>query len=956
MLASSRPARFKRYGFTAALLAGLTAAAAGFSARAQESLMAGDQDLALQETGLETEAEAGMTAAPAGAATVAVRFEPPHIEVAKICDPSTPEDQLLAEWAAWDGKALPDRPAGQIRTDLRRLMEADAIRWFDTITKAYALMPAVDASFDANDALLARVTLLIAAGRLKELTDQRLVEQLLQTDIGASPRLQNILSDLLIQGTGIKADRQRGMELLVAAGYGGNADALLKIVALQQKGTEVPGWDVPPDLAVTMAFGALVGKLDPMICERVARIAREYTGGSIVTRDIGLAEKWYRFAADLGDGASAWKVAEMHLWSEDLVKSNEVLVTYLTKAAEAELPYAQVALGRLYEQGALVPRDLDRAERLFAQAAAYGDRAGLLRYALFLQARAKTDPAYQSRYREILAEFAKGDEAPGWVYIALGDAALADQGRWAGEAEAVAYYTRAEQMGEFDASKRLTPIRFRYATTPEAFYEVVDEVINTVHGGGEIDPMNGLRNAFACRAPNAPQREEADYWNAVSAATGTKTANFSPTELLDLVTNPDPATIATLQSQAMYGRPVALAQYLALLQRSGAPQAQIEFWEAYADRFARVNASRGRLELKFAEIGQNLSDPTAYLRAAVAEGDVEAGIELAEHLMAQDPVANRAAALTLVEPGAALGIGRALRLLPALDPESFPDLAAVAAEYAGQIDARGDFDALVLALPHLADPEQRADYLRRAETITDCSFNQVITLTDALGQIGDAPGFDKWMTIADYVSEADGWRMVEMGDLLRKYRGDAMLVAQLDLYQRGYEAGNITAIHRLLDIVARTGGPEFDPARAADLFVALVQQSDPDDIPRALSRLSQTEPQIQTAALARLDVPELYRVAAEAGNPAGMREHGKILMATAATAEDLALGADWLEKAADKGDVAAMLTYADALAFGLGVPPSRPDALIWLQKAADLGNEDAQSKLRTMALMPEVTQ
>ena len=51
-----------------------------------------------------------------------------------------------------------------------------------------------------------------------------------------------------------------------------------------------------------------------------------------------------------------------------------------------------------------------------------------------------------------------------------------------------------------------------------------------------------------------------------------------------------------------------------------------------------------------------------------------------------------------------------------------------------------------------------------------------------------------------------------------------------------------------------------------------------------------------------------------------------------------------------------MLTYADALAFGLGVAPSRPDALIWLQKAADVGNADAISKLRTMALTPEVTQ
>ena len=224
-----------------------------------------------------------------------------------------------------------------------------------------------------------------------------------------------------MNGTGIAVNKEKGLQLLVAAGYGGNADALLKIVTLQEKGTVVPGWDVPQDIAVTMAFGALVGKMDPMICDRVARIAREYMNGTTVTRDAGLAEKWFRFAADMGDGVSAWKVAEMHMRSEDLVKSNETLITYLTKAADAGLPYAQVALGRLYEQGALVgEKDVERARALYVKAAAFGDRAGLLRNALFLQAQAKVDGAYQPAYRAALEEFAKRADAPAWIFIALG--------------------------------------------------------------------------------------------------------------------------------------------------------------------------------------------------------------------------------------------------------------------------------------------------------------------------------------------------------------------------------------------------------------------------------------------------------------------------------------------------------------------------------------------------------
>lgn len=894
------------------------------------------------------------TAAPQ---TVAVNFEPPRIEVEKICAPSTPDEQLAAQWAAWDGKTLPEMAPDLIQRDLRRLMDADAIRWFDTIEKAHALMPSVDPQFGADKALLARVELLIAAGRLKELTNQRLVDQLMATENGGSPRLQNILADYLMNGTGIAVDKEKGLKLLVAAGYGGNADALLKIVALQEKGTQIPGWDVPSDIAVTMAFGALVGKMDPMICDRVARIAREYMNGEIVTRDVGLAEKWFRFAADMGDGPSAWKVAEMHMRSEDLVKSNDTLIAYMTKAADAGLPYAQVALGRLYEQGALVgKKDVEHARALYEKAAKFGDRAGLLRNALFLQSEAKADAAYQPAYRAALEEFAKRADAPAWIFIALGDFEIADKGRWGGEAAAVAYYEKAEAMGDAGATKRLTPIRFRYATTPKQFYQVIDEVIDTVHTGGEIDPMNGLKDAFSCRAPQAPQRTEALYWEGVSAATGTKTVEFTPSELLALIAKPNPQDIARLQSQALYGRPTAIAQYMAVLARSNAAPEELAFWDAYSKRFEGVTAARGRLEHKFAEIGQNLSDPVVTLRAAIAEGDTTAEIDLAEILLKQDPQKNAAAALAAVEPLAATGVGAALRLLPQLDAKRFPDLKSVYAAYADVIETRGDFDAVVLALPFQTDLGRRDDYIHRATTATDCSFDEIKALADAMGQLNDHAAFAKWVDVAEFLSENDSWRLVQLGDLLRLYGGQTMAAAEVGFYQRGYDGGNTTAIHRLLDVYGDDGAPQFDAAKAADLYVALVTNSQPKDIPRALARLAVASRPIQDNAYARLDVPKLYRTAAEAGNPAGMREYGKLMQASAKSAAELESSTQWIAKAAEAGDIPAMLTYADALAFGLGVPASRDDALAWLQKAADAGNTDATAKVRSLMLQPAVSQ
>ena len=263
----------------------------------------------------------------------------------------------------------------------------------------------------------------------------------------------------------------------------------------------------------------------------------------------------------------------------------------MTKAADAGLPYAQVALGRLYEQGALVgKKDIEHARALYEQAASFGDRAGLLRNALFLQSEAKADGAYQPAYRAALEQFAKRADAPAWIFIALGDFEIADKGRWGGESAAVAYYEKAEAMGDAGATKRLTPIRFRYADTPKQFYKVIDAVIDTVHTGGEIDPMNGLKDAFSCRAPQAPQRTEAQYWEGISAATGTKTVEFTPTELLALIANPNPQDIARLQTQALYGRPTAIAQYMEVLTRSNAAPEEIAFWESYANRFEGVTA------------------------------------------------------------------------------------------------------------------------------------------------------------------------------------------------------------------------------------------------------------------------------------------------------------------------------------------------------------------------------
>lgn len=901
--------------------------------------------------------------APVQAAqTVDLSFEPPQVQATDICRARVPDERLFREWGDWDGKALPDREPEILQRELARLLAMDPARWAGTVEKAQALMPSVDPRYTAEKATLDRIQLYVATGRTEELKRLRLVEDLRRSDLAASPRMQAALAQYLMEGIGIAPDRDAALGLMVQAAYGGNADALLKLTEMELAGQKVPGWDVEPELAVTMAFGALVGQLDPVICDRAGRIAREYLSGAIVTRNVEMAETWYRFAADLGDASAAWKVAEMHLRSEDLVKDNDTLVTYLTKAAEGELPHAQSALGRAYELGTIVPQDLDRARALHEAAAADGDRGGLIRLTLFLLQQSQQDPALRPDYIASLERLAARDDAPSWALASLADAILQDKGRWAGESEATALLERAAAMDDPGATQRLTALRFRHVSAPAEFYAVVDDLVASVHLQGNIDPMAELQNAFTCRAPDAPHRDEAQYWRGVEDAAASRSLELTPRDIAGLAEDPDPLTLATLQSQALYGRPTAIANYISLLRRTGAPPAVITFWQDLALRNDKALLSAARLsveegETRAALTGQRNVDIDLF-RAAVEAGETAAGVDLAAQLLSVPrPTAGaRVEALSALLPLAQSGNGAAMHLLPKADPARWPDLDAVWRDFAPVIEARGDFEAILIALPRAADGKAQADYLHRATASTACTFDQTILLTEVLGQMKATRAFRQWIDITEYLAEGNGWRLTRLGDVLIRYGTPTDAERAVAYFETAMADGSNTAIHRLLRYVARSELPSYDPARATQLYIQLINRSDPVELPRTLSRLAGEEDQIRKATEAAIDIPALYRSAAEAGSPIGMREYARLLQAAADNPADLAEATGWMHRAAEAGDMDAMVSYAEALALGIGTTPSRDEAVLWLSRAAELGSEQAAATMRNLRMSQGLSQ
>lgn len=877
---------------------------------------------------------------PSGLAaqTLSLSFEPPELQVSPICVARASDESLIAQWGAWDGITLPQRDVSLINRDIRRLAEINPIMWDKTIQRVITLLPSASKSFTSEHATLARIDQMIATGQLQELKAEGLVQKLLERGDKNSPKILNALAGFLDEGIGTERDSKRAAELLMAAGYGGNADALLTLSRLAVTGSAPEGWDVSPELAVTMAFGSLVGQVDSLICDRIGRIAREFSSGEVVTTDHDLALRWYRFAADLGDPIAAWRVAEYELQSELVTKDNDVLITYLSKASDGNLPYAQVALGRLYEVGALIPIDLSKARELYEAAANSGDRAGLVRLSGFLEAHLSNDPESKAAFVDTLDRLARIENPPPWVFAKLASGVAADEGRWAADAKIRKLLETGAALYDPAAIMMLSQINLGAAQTEAEFYATVDTLIHAVINLGEAAPTADIYGAYMCKAPNAPMVDQAVYWAAAEAAIGSSSVKFTAPELMQLANTPDPLTMAALQTQALYGRATPLANLIAVLERNGARESTVAFWTSYADRFANVDTARASLALDQATTPVARVAALDLLRKANAAGDPEAALKLAKALLADLNETARAEALTLLEPLARHGNGEAMSLLPTAAPVTYRTERIVFNVFAQSIQKRGDFAALLLALPFLTDETDQTAYRSRAITAMRCDFPDALAFADAVAAMGDWSEARRWLSIADQLVGQDAWQIVALGDSFRDLPGDGNKATALAYYEKAYALGNRTAVLRLLRIHGNPGISGYNEERAVDLYADLIALSDPSEVPNLLDDVARKNKALRRAVEARLDLDQLYADAAAAGNAAAMREHARRLQVKAISVKDLEASTQWLIRASEGGDAPAMVMLAQAFSLGVGVPVSIENARGWLVKAAAAGD------------------
>jgi serine/threonine protein kinase len=93
---------------------------------------------------------------------------------------------------------------------------------------------------------------------------------------------------------------------------------------------------------------------------------------------------------------------------------------------------------------------------------------------------------------------------------------------------------------------------------------------------------------------------------------------------------------------------------------------------------------------------------------------------------------------------------------------------------------------------------------------------------------------------------------------------------------------------------------------------------------------------------------DLFRRAADLGEPRAMQDLGEIFMEGTVVAKNDEEAARWFRKGAEKGNASAMLFLGGMYRLGNGVEQSDKEAADWFRKAADAGNPAAMYNLGTL--------
>jgi TPR repeat protein len=888
----------------------------------------------------------------AQARTLDLAFMPPVIEPQDLCLPSVdPGD--ADDPGADDGEdGLTDALRLRfVMRDIRRLQAEDADRWFDFLMTLLDWRARLDASFAGISHKLAQIEVYVDAGRLEQLRTAGLIDALRN----GRERLNNIqklaLAQYYLNGIGVAPDKEYALGLIRDSAFGGNTDALMSIARMELRGEPMPDWDAPLDVTVTLAFGGMLGQMNKDVCRHAERIAREYTEGDVVTRNADIAYAWYKFAADLGGAQAAWRIVEFHLSAEAGRKDNTEMLHYLQLAVQRGITLDDGQVQQIKSAGKVDEATLTGILGYnFSQDTGRGRPS--LSHLLRLSVNLDGDmPTQESPYQQYLREVSRFPTAPGWVLTLLAEQVLIMEGRWAGEREAMVLLEEAVLRDDPEAMQMLASMLVRYRDDPAQLNRAINLLTAVVERFGEASAMRDLDALYRCQAPDAPRLSEADVWATSYRATQAATADIGDADMLALDVYKAPAMLAQIQTQALDGNPTSLAAYFERLQFDPlATEAAAYLWAE------RTNQSDSALE-EYAELEFSLSTNPAerdlaleLLRRVYLNNGVQTSLELAVALTKDHGNDPKVAAeiIALLQKASSRGEGAAIRLL-SRHLSSERTAQSVFEEYAEVIEERGDFIAMMFAIPFV-DSAKADDYIDRAVALMSCGTKDTDELSDASTAMLLPDQAYHWRQVVRTIEGGNVLSRLAISNSQMRSFNKGAAPSPREIQERNLREGDEIARRNLLTLTADPDLPSYDPEAAAGFLLAIIASGKADDEAWVLETYRNADADLQAAIAAKIDMQTVFLAAAQKGSIAAKLDLALLLRSRAKTAADLQASARWFAEAAEGGNVTAMSEFGHMLAYGIGVPQDRAAAVTLLDQAARGGDVAAAETARLLRL------
>jgi len=885
-------------------------------------------------------------------APITLDFLPPTLAPRDVCNVPRANTATDDETTEGPGESLTNLERIRfLRRDIRSYSEEDANGFFDFIDALIAKRADIDDTFTVMDVAFARIDLMVQAGRFDQIEADRLIEDLRDRTSEMTNNQRVALARFYADGTGVPVDLAFSQELIREAAYAGNALALLEIARMERQGVLLEGWDAPLDLTVTMAFGGILGALDRGVCRRVERIAREYTKGDVVAANPALALAWYRFAADMGGAEAAWRLVEFHLNADAANKDNIELRSYLEQAVRLGVTVDDATSSALINSGAVDEAELSK---ILGFNYSQDKRRTSGAIAPLLQLVVKIDGLETAGGGPILVylrEVAQMPEAPGRVFTQLAREVLIREGRWAGEAEAMVLLEQAAARGDGPGQRQLASMLVRYRDDPAQIARAENLLLEVVSRHGMPEGMRELDALYRCRVNDAPKLAQADHWAAAYSATGHEILQISANDLLALSPDRAPETIAKIQSLAVDWRVKMVAAQAQRIQSDPfAAEAALRYWAQRINRSDQALEAFAELEFELATTPAQRDLAIEFFRRVYLNNGVTTALDLAIALIeynARDPqIADEI--VHLLTMAGNRGEGGAIRLLSRLQAD-VRSQADVFAQFADKIEARGDFLALMFAVPHIG-VAQVDDYIDRAVSLMNCGTKDADELGDAYTIRGDGEMSDHWRQVGLYF---------ERGHVLSKLRLSNQQISWFDQgaapdpvgrATRALLEGDPSALMRLIKLTANPDLPTYDAEAAVRHFVSGAGREDADDIATLARVYRGTTDEIRAVLDAMIDMDDILYRFAQVGDVEAAYALGMRLRDTASSSDDLAKSLEWLEASATRGHRDAMYQTGYALGLGLGGAADTDGAIGWLEQAASLGHPDAAALTKMLRI------